>query len=241
MLTPSSNTALEPLTQAMTSSIPGLSVHFSRFKVVEISMTTQALAQFDDDVILPAAERLAEARVDVIVWNGTSSGWLGFDSDVRLCQRITAETGILATTSMLALNEVLMDTGVNRYGLVSPYLDNIQEGIISSYGKLGLTCAAESHLRQKENFTFADVDETTIRQQVATVAASKPDAIAIICTNLKAAHLVPSLETEYGIPIYDSIATAIWKSLGIAGIPAGTVQGWGSLFARATRPLEVTA
>jgi maleate isomerase len=218
----------------MVGALTGVSVHFSRFKVVEISLTQDALAQFDDDAILPAARLLADARVDVIVWNGTSSGWLGFDCDERLCTRIAAATGIPATTSMLALNEVLRQTGVKRYGLVSPYIDEVQAGIIASYDRLGVTCVSESHLRLKENVTFADVDETMIRHQVAEAAAAKPDAILIVCTNLKAARLVPALEAEHGIPIYDSIATAMWKGLQIAGIPPGAIQGWGSLFTQSS-------
>ena len=56
VLTPSSNTALEPLTSAMVAAIPGASAHFSRFKVTEIALSGSALAQFDDSEILRAAE-----------------------------------------------------------------------------------------------------------------------------------------------------------------------------------------
>src|SRR4051794_14199198 len=107
MLTPSSNTVLEPVTHAIISGLPEVSVHFARFKVTEIALSEKALAQFDDSEILRAAELLAHAKVNAIGWNGTSSGWLGFETDLRLCERITAATGIQATTSMLALNEIL--------------------------------------------------------------------------------------------------------------------------------------
>jgi hypothetical protein len=56
--------------------IPEASAHFSRFPVTEIALSAGALAQFDDAPILRAAELLAHAKVDVIAWNGTSSGWL---------------------------------------------------------------------------------------------------------------------------------------------------------------------
>ena len=108
MLTPSSNTALEPLTSAMVAGLPEVSAHFARFRVTEISLRSQALGQFDIEPILEAARLLADARVDVIAWNGTSSGWLGFDTDEALCARITAETGIPACTSVLAFNADLM-------------------------------------------------------------------------------------------------------------------------------------
>ena len=59
VLTPSSNTALEPLTSAIVATLPGCSAHFARFKVTEISLSEQALGQFDDSKILAAAELLA--------------------------------------------------------------------------------------------------------------------------------------------------------------------------------------
>ena len=45
MLTPSSNTALEPITSAMVAQLPGVSAHFSRFTVTEISLSDKALGQ----------------------------------------------------------------------------------------------------------------------------------------------------------------------------------------------------
>ena len=48
MLTPSSNTILEPICQAMVAGLPEVSVHFSRFKVTEIALSASALAQFDE-------------------------------------------------------------------------------------------------------------------------------------------------------------------------------------------------
>jgi maleate isomerase len=62
------------------------------------------------------------------------------------------------------------------------------------------------------------------------VAAAQPDAIAIICTNLRGAPLVEELERELDVPIYDTIATAVWKSLLLAGVDAKRVTGWGRLF-----------
>src|SRR5215831_13064737 len=106
MLTPSSNTVLEPVTTAMLAGVPGVTAHFSRFKVTEIALSQQALGQFDHSEILRAAELLAHAKVDVIAWNGTSASWLGFDWDERLCERIRAATGIAACTSVLAFREI---------------------------------------------------------------------------------------------------------------------------------------
>ncbi|CCE08319.1 conserved exported hypothetical protein [Bradyrhizobium sp. STM 3843] len=230
MLTPSSNTALEPITSAMVANLPEVSAHFSRFKVTEIALSDQALAQFDNSNILRAAELLAHAKVDVIGWNGTSSGWLGFDADVKLCEQITAASGIPATTSMLALNEILHETKVTKLGYVTPYLDDVQARIIANYETLGIACQAERHLGLQDNFSFSEVTPAQLATMLREVAAEKPEAIAIICTNLKAAPLVPRLELETGIPIYDTIATVVWKCLKMAGVEPRRVSEWGSLF-----------
>lgn len=230
MLTPSSNTALEPLTSAIVSGLPDVSAHFSRFTVTEISLDERALGQFDDSKILEAAKLLADAHVDVIAWNGTSSGWLGFDADERLCQRITEATGIPTTTSVLALNEILENTGVKEFGLVTPYIDSVQEKIVANYAKSGFDIVAERHLNLHVNFSFSEVADDQLSDMVREVAKHRPKAITTFCTNLRAAHLAPRLEAETGIPVYDTISTVVWKALKIAGLDTRQVKGWGSLF-----------
>ena len=230
MLTPSSNTVLEPVTAAMLSGLPEVSAHFARFKVTEIALSASALAQFDDSEILRAAELLAHAKVDVIAWNGTSSGWLGFERDVRLCERIEAATGIAGATAMLALNEVLARSGAKRIGFVTPYRDDVQARIDANYEAAGYTVVAERHLGIQDNFAFSEISADQMRAMTREVAAARPDAIAIVCTNMRAAPLVAELEAAHGIPVYDTVATTVWKSLTLAGVDTRRVQGWGRLF-----------
>ena len=234
MLTPSSNTALEPLAGAMLAGLPEVSAHFGRFKVTEISLDPGVLGQFDDVKVLEAASLLADARVDVIAWNGTSAGWLGLDADERLCERITAQTGIPATTSTLALREIMLRSGRTAYGLVTPYIDAVQEKIAANFMRHGLKLVAERHLNISVNFDFSEVSETQLETMIREVAQAGPQCITTYCTNLRAMRLVDRLERDLGIPIYDSIATALWKSLGIAGVDARRVKGWGRLFQEAT-------
>jgi maleate isomerase len=231
MLTPSSNTVLEPVTAAMLADLGEISAHFGRFRVTQIGLSDQALQQFDDSAILAAADLLADARLDVIAWNGTSAGWLGFDTDERLCRVITERTGIAACTSVLALNEIFERTGVRRFGLVTPYRDDVQARIVQNYASSGFECIAERHRNLQDNFSFSEVGADTIRAMVREVAEAKPDAITILCTNLAGARLAAELEAETGIPIYDSISTTVWKSLRLAGVDTSRVAGWGRLFA----------
>jgi len=231
VLTPSSNTALEPLTSAMVAGVPNVSAHFSRFRVTEISMGDKSQNQFDERTILDAAKLLADAHVDVICWSGTSASWLGFERDRALCARITEVTGIPATTSVLALNDLLAAQGARTLGLVSPYVEDVQQRIVANYVALGIKCVAERHLDLTVNFSFAEVAPDTLRAMLREVAQQRPDAITVMCTNLHGAPLVDEMERELGIPIYDSVATVVWKALKIAGADARHVKGWGGLFA----------
>src|SRR5574341_1414399 len=106
MLTPSSNTTLEPVTARMLAGLPEVTPHFGRFRVTEISLGQQALGQFQLEPMLAAAELLADAHCHSICWNGTSAGWLGFERDRELCRAIEARTRVSACSSVLALDEI---------------------------------------------------------------------------------------------------------------------------------------
>lgn len=233
MLTPSSNTVLEPVTCAMLSSLPHVSAHFSRFPVTEIALDARALNQFDDSPMLHAAELLAHAKVDVICWNGTSSGWLGFDADRRLCERITSATGIRSATAVLTLVDVFCRTGVTSFGLVTPYTDDVQQKIVATFRAEGFDCTAERHLRVRDNYSFSAVTAAQLDDMVHAVAGAGPQAITTFCTNLAAAPLADAWERKLNIPVYDTIATAVFGSLIAAGADAPRISGWGRLFATA--------
>lgn len=230
MITPSSNTVLEPVTTAMLAGLPEVSAHFARFRVLEITMQDSALGQFTLEPMLEAARLLADAKVRTIAWNGTSSAWLGFDKDEALCRAIESETGIAAASSVLALNEILRLTKVKKLGLVTPYLTDIQERIVANYASIGIEVVAERHLDDRGNWSFATYDEATVASLVREVAAAKPDAITVLCTNFRGGPVVAELESELGLPIYDSVATTVWQSLRLAGVDSRRVTGWGSLF-----------
>jgi maleate isomerase len=237
MLTPSSNTVLEPVTAALLNEVPEASAHFGRFAVTEIALSAQALAQFAPEEILRAARLLAHARCQVIAWNGTSAGWLGFDRDEALCAAITQQTGAAACTSVLAINELFSRLGARRIGLVTPYVPDVQQAIMANYARAGIEVVAERHLGLQDNFSFSEVDEATLsrlcREVAAADAALRPQALVILCTNLRGAALAPALEAELGIPIIDSISAVVWKSLQLAGIDTRRITRWGRLFQEA--------
>ncbi len=231
MITPSSNTVVEPACADILRGLPGVSAHFARLRVTHISLDDRSSAQFDIAAMQDAASLLADAQVRSICWNGTSASWLGLHRDEALCAAIRGRTGICATSASLATVELFRRAGVTRFGLVTPYTSDVQARIIMNYAALGFECIAERHLGLTDNCAFAGVSASTLRSMARDVAQAKPQAISILCTNLPGAAIAAALERELGIPVFDATACAIWSSLRLATFDPGRVRGWGSLFA----------
>lgn len=230
MLTPSSNTVLEPTVSAMLADLPDVTAHFGRFPVTEISLKDWALRQFENAPMITAARLLADAHVGAICWNGTSAGWLGFGADEKLIGEIEAATDVQACSSVLALNELFALTGVQRFGLVTPYLDAVQRSIIATYAEAGYTCVGERHLNDPGNFPYSEYAEATVEAMIREVAASRPDAITVFCTNFRGAAVAARMEAEIGMPVFDTVATGLWKAMQLAGADPSRIVGWGSVF-----------
>lgn len=223
---------MEPVSARLLAATPEITTHFSRFRVTEISLSEQALGQFESAPQLKAADLLSDARVDAIAWGGTSGGWVGIETDRELCRQITERTKVPSTTSTLALLDAFASFGTKRYGLVTPYLPDVQSRIIENFRAAGFDCVCERHLNDEGNFSFSEFSEDLIASMVTEVARERPDAIAIYCTNFRGATIVDAIERETGIPVFDSVSLTIWRTMQLAGADPRRIEGWGRLFSR---------
>jgi maleate isomerase len=220
MLAPSSNTVLEPETAKLLPADGSVTSHVSRLRVVQISEDMSSLQQFEIEPILAAAELLADAGVDLILWNGTAASWLGFDRDRQWVAAIEARTGIRTTTAVIAINEALRRIGARRIGLVTPYVEALERRIIANYSNIGIEVAAAVRSDLTENTAYAAITPDDITDMVRQVARAPVDAILILCTNLAGSSIAPALSHELGVPVLDSVRIAIEHSLALlAGKP----------------------
>lgn len=235
MLTPSSNTALEPICSRMLHDVPEVTCHYSRFEVTKISLEQDSLSQFNMEPMLRAAELLAHAEVDVIAWNGTSGGWIGFDVDRKLCEEITKRTGIPATTSMLSQIRAFKEHDIKSVHLVTPYISEINRLIAEQYkNECGIETVNSSGLNITHNRSFSLVPQERIEKQIKEVTVSSADALSIVCTNFPPVARVNYYEEKYKMPMYDTINVLIWECLKMVDVDPAKVKEWGALFSRAT-------
>lgn len=231
MLTPSSNTCLEPMTAALLRDAKAsASMYASRVAVTRIALDDQATAQFQVAPMVAAARLLLDAQVDVIAWNGTAGSWLGVDHDHKLISAIQEATGIPTTTSTLAILDACRAFGVTRLGLAVPYTTDVTERIAARYAEHGIDCVSTASLGLTENTDFAAASAQQIRRLVEQAGAGDVHAVAVVCTNVSGAPHVADMENQLGVPVFDSVTATLWHALDIART-SSVVPGWGQLVA----------
>ncbi|MDT2075319.1 MAG: aspartate/glutamate racemase family protein [Planktomarina sp.] len=205
---PSSNVVIEPLA-AQQFYKSDTTVHFSRLGVVDIKLDAGSLAQFEMGEQLSAAQKLRDARVDAVVWGGTSSSWLGFERDEEYCKLIEQETGISVTTCVLEMNRKVASLGARRIAMVTPYTDDVHNRILDNYEGLGFPRPTGQNLGGIVSNDFASISPNTLEDMILNVAKGVPDVIMIMCTNLRGAGVAEDLSKRLGLPVIDSAAATL--------------------------------
>lgn len=232
MITPSSNTVLEPVTYQMVADYEGeLTAHFSRVRVTRIQVDDEA-GQFSTEEFVSTASYLADARVDSIVWNGTSGAWLGLDWDDKVCATINETTGVLCTSPVLTLVRLAHEAGLTRIGMVTPYTDDVNARIVETLQKAGLSCAPIRSFGKTTNFEFAEISEEDVAHAARRCADEEDiQALVVLCTNMNFAAGARAFEEETGVPCLDSVSLALYGGMTAAGADTQQLQEkWGRLF-----------
>ncbi|MDH6147598.1 maleate isomerase [Paraburkholderia sp. WSM4179] len=230
-ITPSSNTALEPMTMAMTDQISSrISTHFSRVPVKTLTLDSKDVNQFQTQKMVDAAALLSDGGMDAILWNGTSGSWTGkgFEADISLCEEISRVTGVPASTSSLAQLDVLKHYGIKRFALAVPYVEEPTRKIIETYGNQGFTVVNTARLDQTENVVIGNTPFERIKQLLRDADSPDAECLVVACTNLPATTVVDEMEAELGKPVFDSIAVTLWKALKMTSIDV-PLHGFGKL------------
>lgn len=195
--------------------------------------------QFDGAGMEAAARLLADARVDVVAWAGTSGSWLGVDRERALRDRLSEAALVPATTSTLAVLAACGAYGVRRLGLVSPYTSEVSARIAEELGRNGIEVVNQQYSGLTTNFDFATVEDPQVQSMITAVAAGA-EAVVVMCTNVDATATAGRAESVLGIPVFDSIGATVWHAASLAGAEA-TIPGMGELGVNGTLRSQLQA
>ena len=222
IIVPSWNTVMEYETQRLSgdrASVHSMRIpHTADTEEKLMGMSTQAP---------DAAKLLAHAKVNVIGYGCTASGFLHTPAqDKALATRIQAETGIPCATSSRAIVDGLRALGAKRLSLASPYEPWLNERL-----KLYLTADGFEVLAMQGLATEAhsSITRERILALVDEVVRPETEAIFISCSNFRTVEIIDTVEKKYQLPVVTSNASMMWAMLRLMN-DKRDVPGAGRLF-----------
>jgi maleate isomerase len=181
-------------------------------------ITPERLAEMEER-IAPAVALIRPAeRIDVVAFGCTSASMV--IGEEKVFARIReARPGVACTTPITAAFAALRALGVQRAGLLTPYVRSINDYMrdyIEARG-VGVTrMASFEHMNDNE---VARIDAVSLRAAVERLAQNPDvDAVFVSCTSLRIAGLVPELEARTSKPVISSNFAMAWHALRLAGV-----------------------
>jgi maleate isomerase len=208
LLVPSSNTVME--VDFYRRLPPGFTLHTGRMYLE--STTPEGESQMLDRHVMPAAHDVGTARPDVIVFGCTSAGALrGNDYDRELCERIATDTGADVISVISSVRESIRARGAGRIGVITPYVDSLNEKIKESLEAEDAVEVADIRgLGISDNFAIAEVaPEKIVAFAVETLQGQPIDLLFASCTNLRAMDAIEGIQGALGVDVLTSNLAAL--------------------------------
>lgn len=179
-------------------------VHTGRMRLEET--TPEAETEMLDHHVLPAARDLGTARPDVVVFGCTSAGALrGNEADRELCERIAEVAGTEVVSTIRSVREAVDRREARRIGVITPYVDALNQRIQASLEADGVEVAGINGLGITENFAIARVPPGEIvRFARESLAGIEFDMVVASCTNFRAVDALDALERTLRVPVVSS-------------------------------------
>ncbi len=175
-----------------------------------------------DDHLPVAITDLRTARPDVMVFGCTSAGALrGNAYEAELIKRIADETGAETFSVAASVRRVIREAGGRRVGVITPYVESLNDKIRESLEDDGLEVAGIHGLGITENFAIAEVEPARIAQFASECfAGSDIDLLFASCTNFRAIDAREEIQAALGVPVVTSNHAALTVVLDQIGAPA---------------------
>jgi maleate isomerase len=218
MIVPSSNTVAEV---DFYRRLPAdCTLHTSRMYLEET--TPEGEAVMLDEHVPRATSDLATARPDVAVFACTSAGALrGNAYEAELIERIGTETKAATFSVAASVRWAIRSAGARRVGVITPYVESLNDKIAESLQDDGLEVAGIHGLGITENFAIAEVEPERIAQFAAECfGGSDIDLLFASCTNFRAFDARDEIHQALGVPVVTSNQAALAAVLDHLGVPA---------------------
>ena len=213
LLLPSANIVLEP--EFYMIAPKGVSIHTARMKIT--SGTPEGLIEMEKHA-KSAADELATAKVDVLVYGCTSGSFIkGLGGDREIMKGIEDETGTPTTTTSTAMIDAFKALGMRKISVATPYMKEVDRRLKEFLEAHGLTVTKIKGLGFRNPFEIGIQPLEVSYELAKEVDVPEADGVFISCTNFKTIGVIKRLEDELKKPVASANQVTIWKALRMAG------------------------
>ena len=184
---------------------------------------------------LPRAQELAAQGANLIsVFGSSITFYKGAAFNEELTQRVTALTGLPATTQSNGLVDGLKHVNAKRVAVATAYTDIVTERLEVFLTEHGFEVLATKGLGYERIPEGAATPEILHKLGVDAhaAAARKPDALVLSCGGLRTLDVIVPLEQAIGVPVVSSTPHGLWHCARMVGVK-DTIEGFGLVMAAA--------
>lgn len=185
----------------------GIAIYTSRIASGD-ELTTDSIAAMEAELPRGAQLLPRAAKFDAVGYGCTSGTTLiGAEAVARLVRR-GVETPMV-TDPLTAALAALRALGVQRLGLVTPYVESIAIPVRDAFAAAGFVVGETLTFGEEVEARVARIAPVSIKV-AARAAAKGAEAVFLSCTNLRTLDIIDELEAELGIPILSSNQVLAW-------------------------------
>jgi arylmalonate decarboxylase len=183
---------------------------------------------------LPRAQELAAQGASLIsVFGSSITFYKGAAFNQELTEKVTALTGLPATTQSNGLVDGLKHVNARRVAVATAYTDIVTERLkifLTEHGFEVLSTKGLGFERVPENGATPEIlHELGVD---AYTAAARADALVMSCGGLRTLDVIVPLEKAIGVPVVSSTPHGLWHCARMAGVK-NRIDGFGMVMATA--------
>lgn len=183
---------------------------------------------------LPRAQELAAQGANLIsVFGSSITFYKGAAFNQELTDKVTALTGLPATTQSNGLVDGLKHVNAKRVAVATAYTDIVTgrlEVFLTEHGFQVVSAKGLGYERIPEG---AATPEILHKLGVdAHAAAGKADALVLSCGGLRTLDVIVPLEQAIGVPVVSSTPHGLWHCARMVGVKH-SIEGFGMVMAAA--------
>lgn len=204
--------------------------------VMSNECTVDNLRETEHDLARAAAGLLPDSHLDAIGFACTSGAVsIGSDSVQRLIGRSHPQVPV--AMPLTAAGRALRMLGTLRIGVLTPYIDEVNEIIDRALRGEGLDIAGFDSFRLQTDAEMTALAPASLRDAAIDLDRNDLEALFICCTALRPAAVIDELEQRIGKPVITSHQAMLWEALARAGQDT-PIHGFGRLLGRPGRTLD---